>query len=85
MSFEALYARVALWRSGPNELILRTLSPVRKRQNRLPSSPCGPATMGMKQLLPSIISPMTWSAESMRLVSLLVPPVRLANFSFSPS
>jgi hypothetical protein len=74
-----------LWQSVPKEPIGIMLSPVRKHQNKLPSSPCDPTAMGMRQLLLSRISLMTWSAERVRLVSLFVPPVRLANFNFSPS
>jgi hypothetical protein len=58
---------------------------VEKRLKRLPKSPWGPTAMGIKELLPSMISPMTSSAERVRLVNLFVPPFLRANFCFSPS
>jgi hypothetical protein len=55
------------------------------RRKMLPSSPKGPTAMGMNALLLSNISPITSSADNVRLVSGLVPPVLRANFIFSPS
>jgi hypothetical protein len=63
-------AVIAFGRSGRKLGRDRWLLPCRKRQNVLPNSPLplGSTEVGMKELLPSMISPITWSADKVRIM-----------------